>query len=185
LRQLDAGLLALKTELGEAFWRQTCVLVITEFGRTVRAHGTRGTDHGTATCAFIAGGAAAGGVVHASWPGLSSANLFEDRDLQPTLDLRSVTKGLLAGHLGLDTGGLANVFPGSETDAACRTSPCGISPIAIVPREPPLPQGFLFIRSDRRPCRRSRCLRAVAKVALVRNANAARKWSRGRDLACY
>ena len=115
LRQLDAGLLALKTELGEAFWRRTCVLVITEFGRTVRANGTGGTDHGTATCAVIAGRAAAGGVVHASWPGLSSANLFEDRDLQPTLDLRSVTKGLLAGHLGLDTSGLASVFPGSET----------------------------------------------------------------------
>jgi uncharacterized protein (DUF1501 family) len=90
------------------------VLVITEFGRTVRANGTGGTDHGTATCAFIAGGAVAGGVVHASWPGLASANLFEDRDLQPTLDLRSVTKGLLAGHLGLDAAGLATVFPASE-----------------------------------------------------------------------
>ena len=114
LRQLDAGLVALKAALGDEAWRQTCVLIITEFGRTVRANGTRGTDHGTATCAFIAGGAVAGGAVRANWPGLSSANLFEDRDLQPTLDLRSVTKGLLAGHLGIDERGLASVFPESE-----------------------------------------------------------------------
>lgn len=114
LRQLDAGLVALKAALGDEAWRQTCVLVITEFGRTVRVNGTRGTDHGTATCAFIAGGAIAGGGIRANWPGLSSANLFEDRDLQPTLDLRSVIKGLLAGHLGIDGAGLASVFPDSE-----------------------------------------------------------------------
>lgn len=114
LRQLDVGLVALKAALGDDAWRQTCVLIITEFGRTVRANGTRGTDHGTATCAFVAGGAVAGGSVRANWPGLSSANLFEDRDLQPTLDLRSVAKGLLAGHLGLDETEMASVFPGSE-----------------------------------------------------------------------
>ena len=95
LRQLDDGLVALKTGLGPA-WSRTVVLVMTEFGRTVRVNGTRGTDHGTGTVAFVLGGAVAGGRVQANWPGLARANLFEDRDLQPTADLRSVAKGLLA-----------------------------------------------------------------------------------------
>ena len=69
LHQLDAGLAALKTGLGEA-WRQTAVLAMTEFGRTVRVNGTKGTDHGTGTVAFVLGGAVAGGRVVADWPGL-------------------------------------------------------------------------------------------------------------------
>ena len=84
LRQLDAGLAALKTGLGAA-WRQTAVLVMTEFGRTVRMNGTKGTDHGTGTVAFVLGGAVAGGRVVADWPGLGAGRLFEDRDLQPTV----------------------------------------------------------------------------------------------------
>ena len=62
LKQLDAGLAALKEGLGPA-WAQTAVLVMTEFGRTARVNGTRGTDHGTATVAFVLGGAVAGGRV--------------------------------------------------------------------------------------------------------------------------
>ena len=69
LTQLDTGLDALRTALGDA-WRDTVVLVMTEFGRTARMNGTRGTDHGTATVAFVAGGAVAGGRVVANWPGL-------------------------------------------------------------------------------------------------------------------
>ena len=69
LRQLDAGLAALKAGLGEA-WRQTAVLMMTEFGRTVRMNGTGGTDHGTGTVAFVLGGAVAGGRIVADWPGL-------------------------------------------------------------------------------------------------------------------
>ena len=86
---------------------------MTEFGRTVRANGTRGTDHGTGTVAFVLGGAVAGGRVQANWPGLAQANLFENRDLQPTADLRAVAKGLLAQHLGLDATALAQSFPDS------------------------------------------------------------------------
>jgi uncharacterized protein (DUF1501 family) len=114
LRQLDAGLAALKLALGEA-WRQTAVLAVTEFGRTVRVNGTKGTDHGTGTVAFVLGGAVAGGRVAADWPGLGAGKLLEDRDLQPTRDLRAVAKGLLAQHLGLNESALAKVFPGSET----------------------------------------------------------------------
>jgi uncharacterized protein (DUF1501 family) len=111
LRQLDAGLVALKTGLG-ASWRRTAVLVMTEFGRTVRINGTRGTDHGTGTVAFVLGGNVAGGRVRGDWPGL--AELFEGRDLMPTSDLRSLVKGVLGPHLGLSPAALARVFPGSD-----------------------------------------------------------------------
>jgi uncharacterized protein (DUF1501 family) len=116
LRQLDEGLVALKNGLGDA-WRQSVVLVMTEFGRTVRVNGTRGTDHGTGTVAFVLGGAVAGGLVVANWPGLSQGNLFENRDLQPTADLRSVAKGLLAAHLQMPPQILARVFPDSAAAA--------------------------------------------------------------------
>jgi len=113
LRQLDAGLVALKDGLGEA-WRQTAVLVMTEFGRTVRANGTRGTDHGTGTVAFLLGGSVMGGRVMADWPGLGAGKLLDARDLQPTTDLRAIAKGLLAQHLGLSTAALTTAFPGTE-----------------------------------------------------------------------
>jgi uncharacterized protein (DUF1501 family) len=113
LKQLDAGLVALKTALGPA-WAQTAVLVMTEFGRTARVNGTKGTDHGTGTVAFVVGGAVAGGRVRATWPGLGPDQLFENRDLAPTTDLRAVAKGMLAAHLGLDGGALGRVFPGSD-----------------------------------------------------------------------
>ena len=119
LRQLDDGLAALKAGLGDA-WRKTAVLVMTEFGRTVRENGTNGTDHGTGTVAFVLGGAVAGGRVQSDWPGLSADRLFEDRDLQPTADLRSVAKGLLAQHLGVDAAGLAKVFPDSRSATPMR-----------------------------------------------------------------
>jgi uncharacterized protein (DUF1501 family) len=112
LTQLDAGLVALKTGLGDA-WRQTAVLVVTEFGRTVRVNGTGGTDHGTGTVAFIAGGGVAGGRVGGTWPGLAEAHLFENRDLAPTTDVRALAKGLLAGQFGLSEAALEMVFPGS------------------------------------------------------------------------
>jgi uncharacterized protein (DUF1501 family) len=113
LTQLDIGIDALRTALGDA-WGQTVVLVMTEFGRTARMNGTRGTDHGTATVAFVAGGAVAGGRVVATWPGLGSGQLFENRDLAPTTDLRSVAQGILVGHLGLNPAALTAVFPGGE-----------------------------------------------------------------------
>jgi uncharacterized protein (DUF1501 family) len=114
LKQLDAGLAGLKEGLGPA-WGQTAVLVMTEFGRTARANGTKGTDHGTATVAFVLGGAVAGGRVAGTWPGLGEGKLYENRDLAPTTDLRSVAKGLLMAHLGVPGGALNEVFPGGES----------------------------------------------------------------------
>ena len=116
LGQLDRGLIGLKTGLGVA-WAQTVVLVMTEFGRTVRVNGTNGTDHGAAGVAFALGGAVAGGKVRATWPGLATPKLVEARDLAPTADLRALAKGVLVGHLGLAGGQLGTIFPGSG-DAA-------------------------------------------------------------------
>jgi len=112
---LDQGISALQKELGN-IWSKTVVIVVTEFGRTVKVNGTAGTDHGTATAAMLLGGAVNGGRVIADWPGLAPSNLYEGRDLQPTADLRSVFKGVLAQHLHLKEGFLENrVFPGSKT----------------------------------------------------------------------
>lgn len=98
---LNGGLLALRKGLGEERWRRTCVLVVSEFGRTVAQNGTAGTDHGTAGIALLAGGNVAGGRVIADWPGLSRKALYQGRDLAPTLDTRAVIKGVLADHLGI------------------------------------------------------------------------------------
>ena len=91
------------------------MLVVTEFGRTVRVNGTRGTDHGTASAALLLGGAVDGGRIVADWPGLRGTDLFENRDLKPTTDLRSVFKGVLAEHLDLSERTIENkVFPNSS-----------------------------------------------------------------------
>jgi uncharacterized protein (DUF1501 family) len=104
---------ALKDTLGPA-WRNTAVLIATEFGRTAAINGTRGTDHGTGAAAFLLGGAVAGGRVLADWPGLSRASLYENRDLRPTRDLRAVMKGVLHDHLQVAGAALDSaVFPGS------------------------------------------------------------------------
>jgi uncharacterized protein (DUF1501 family) len=113
LGALDVALAAIETNMGDA-WRETVVAVVTEFGRTARINGTNGTDHGTGTVALLVGGALRGGRVIADWPGLKQAQLYEDRDLKPTTDLRAVLKGLLRDHLRVDERVLASsVFPDS------------------------------------------------------------------------
>lgn len=120
LAGLDAAIGALEQGLAPV-WRETVVAIVTEFGRTARENGTDGTDHGTATVAFLVGGALQGGLVVANWPGLAEANLFENRDLAPTLDLRAVMKGVLADHLGLSARVLAErIFPGTADLAPVR-----------------------------------------------------------------
>jgi uncharacterized protein (DUF1501 family) len=120
LAALDAGLRTLKDELGPA-WVNTAVLLATEFGRTAATNGTRGTDHGTATAAFLLGGAVQGGRVMADWPGLSSRALYQGRDVKPTADLRSVLKGVLSEHLLVSSRALENtVFPGSADARAIK-----------------------------------------------------------------
>jgi uncharacterized protein (DUF1501 family) len=120
LAALDQGLATLKQELGPV-WSDTAVLLVTEFGRTAAINGTRGTDHGTATAALLVGGAVAGGRVIADWPGLSARALYQGRDLAPTLDLRSVLKGLLQEHLLVPPRELERtVFPDSTAAAPLR-----------------------------------------------------------------
>jgi uncharacterized protein (DUF1501 family) len=115
LGALDGAIGAVESSMGEA-WRESVVAVVTEFGRTARINGTEGTDHGTATVALLSGGALKGGRVVADWPGVSETNLYEGRDLRPTIDLRAVMKGILKDHLRADERALAkDVFPGSQT----------------------------------------------------------------------
>ena len=114
LGALDATVPAFEQNMGEV-WKETVVVFITEFGRTARINGTEGTDHGTGTVAWIIGGGVKGGRVIADWPGLKDADLYEERDLKPTIDLRSVLKGVLADHLRVDERALAaTVFPDSD-----------------------------------------------------------------------
>jgi uncharacterized protein (DUF1501 family) len=117
LMGLDHAIRTLHDGMG-ATWQETCVLIVTEFGRTARINGTNGTDHGTATVAVLIGGAVKGGRVVAEWPGLSDAALHEGRDLKPTRDMRALFKGVLRDHLGIPAGLLAStVFPDSVRSA--------------------------------------------------------------------
>lgn len=108
---LDLALAALKTELGPE-WSNTCVVMCSEFGRTVAENGTSGTDHGTGGLVFLLGGAVAGGKVHGDWPGLSGPSLYENRDLAPANDITGILKGVFRDHMGIDRSVLdADVFP--------------------------------------------------------------------------
>jgi uncharacterized protein (DUF1501 family) len=111
---LDQIIGALKTGLGPA-WKNTLVVVATEFGRTARPNGTSGTDHGQASVAMLLGGAVAGGKVIADWPGLSQAALYEGRDLKPTTDLDALIAAALAQFYGLEPARtMATLFPESR-----------------------------------------------------------------------
>ncbi|HXC56693.1 MAG TPA: DUF1501 domain-containing protein [Rhizomicrobium sp.] len=113
LLTLDRGLAALKAGLGPV-WKDTAVLIVSEFGRTVAMNGTQGTDHGTAGVVFAAGGALRGGRVLADWPGLRPAALYQARDLMPTTDFRGIATGVLRDHMGLHGAQLAAVFPSAS-----------------------------------------------------------------------
>jgi uncharacterized protein (DUF1501 family) len=111
LRRLDSLVDALQDGLGPV-WAQTVVLVATEFGRTVAANGTGGTDHGTGAVAMLVGGAVQGGRVLADWPGLAPANLQDGRDLKPTMALDALVAGVCSESFGLDPERLQRVlFP--------------------------------------------------------------------------
>ena len=118
LSELDACLDAFRIEMGEAAWKTTAVVCVTEMGRRAYVNGTTGTDHGVASVAFLLGGAINGNKVFGSWTGLAYADLVNGASLSATTDMRAVFKGLLQDHLGvprtlLDT----EVFPASQTVA--------------------------------------------------------------------
>lgn len=114
LAELSTAILTLKQDLGPV-WGQTCVLCLTEFGRTVRENGSRGTDHGTGGAAIFAGGVLKGGRVLGDWPGLSANALYRDRDLMPTADVRSYAAWALMDLFPVGASALENgVFPGLD-----------------------------------------------------------------------
>ncbi|WP_426024813.1 DUF1501 domain-containing protein [Brevundimonas sp. TSRC1-1] len=117
LTGLDQLISGLKDGLADQ-WSRTVVVVATEFGRTARANGTQGTDHGTGSSLLLAGGGLKPGGLIGDWPTLADNRLFEGRDLAPTLDIRSVFKGVLRDHMGLDRAALdTRVFPDSAAEA--------------------------------------------------------------------
>ncbi len=114
LKELDKGLAVLKEGLGGE-WQNTVVVVGTEFGRTAKENGTGGTDHGTASALFFAGGAINGGRVLGQWPGLSESALFQKRDLRPTSNVYSWLAAVLGEHWQMSQLELAQVFPSAST----------------------------------------------------------------------
>lgn len=113
LRGLDGLIGALRDGMGAA-WAHTVVLVATEFGRTVAANGTGGTDHGTGAAAMVIGGAVQGGRIVSDWPGLTPGALYEGRDLKPTLALDTLIASICADAFKLEPERIARVlFPGA------------------------------------------------------------------------
>ena len=92
------------------------VLTMTEFGRSVRQNGNKGTDHGHGACFMALGGNVNGGKVLGAWPGLSEEKLFEGRDLAVTTDFRDVFAEVAQKHLGVEK--LDKVFPGFTVKAS-------------------------------------------------------------------
>jgi uncharacterized protein (DUF1501 family) len=120
LAYLDAAIDGLSGGLGPE-WNNTVVLVATEFGRTARINGTKGTDHGTGSTALVLGGGLKRGGIIGDWPTLQQARLFENRDTYPALDMRGLFKGVLAEQLAIDRRALDTaVFPDSAGVAPFR-----------------------------------------------------------------
>jgi uncharacterized protein (DUF1501 family) len=109
LREFGGALTAFWKDMGDRM--QDIVLVtMSEFGRTARENGNRGTDHGHANCMFVMGGGVKGGKVYGKWPGLEREQLYEARDLALTTDFRDVLGELVSHHLGNPS--VQCVFPG-------------------------------------------------------------------------
>ena len=112
LKGVDEMIDTMRKEMGPA-WSKTLILVATEFGRTVHVNGTRGTDHGTASAAMLFGGGLTnGGKIVSDWPGLATNQLYEGRDLKPTMRFEMVVVAALSAHYGIDAERLRRtVFP--------------------------------------------------------------------------
>ena len=118
LGRLSEVILRLKLDLGTV-WDNTTIIAMTEFGRTARENGTKGTDHGTGGLSILAGGALRGKKVYGKWPGLRSQNLYQGRDLLPTQDVRAYAAMAIRGLFGTDISTLENyVFPGVDLAGA-------------------------------------------------------------------
>lgn len=115
LTRLADTLVMLRGKMRGDTWGKTAVIAMTEFGRTARPNGTRGTDHGTGGLMILAGGAIKGGRVYGQWPGLGDGDLYQERDLMPTGDVRAHAAWVMRGLTGLDRAALEGaVFPGLD-----------------------------------------------------------------------
>jgi uncharacterized protein (DUF1501 family) len=117
MRVLAGGLDGLARGLDDRF-SDTVILVMSEFGRTVRQNGTRGTDHGHGNVMWLLGGPVRGARVHGQWPGLEGSALHEGRDLAVTTDFRQVIASVLTRHLQLDDRALTQVLPDGAGQSA-------------------------------------------------------------------
>ena len=115
LRQFSVAIAALYVDLGQRM-DDVVILTMSEFGRTARENGNRGTDHGHANAVFILGNPVRGGKVYGEWPGLKSEQLYEGRDLALTTDFRDVFGEIAAKHLGASN--LSSIFPGYTASAS-------------------------------------------------------------------
>ncbi len=115
LRQFSSAIAALYTDLGQRM-DDVVVLTMSEFGRTAKENGNRGTDHGHANAMFVAGNGVRGGKVYGDWPGLKGDQLYEGRDLALTTDFRAVFSEIASKHLGASR--LQTVFPGYEANTS-------------------------------------------------------------------
>jgi len=113
-REFGGALAAFHRDMGDRM-SDIVVVTMTEFGRTVRENGNRGTDHGHASVSLVMGGPVHGGKVHGRWPGLAPGALYEGRDLAVTTDFRDLLAELLTRHLGATD--LKPVFPGFEVSS--------------------------------------------------------------------
>jgi uncharacterized protein (DUF1501 family) len=109
LADFSQSISAFWTDLGD-LGEDTVVVTMSEFGRTARENGNRGTDHGHANVMFVLGGPVKGGKVYGRWPGLEQSQLYEGRDLAITTDFRTVLSEVVSGYLGNKD--LKTVFPG-------------------------------------------------------------------------
>ncbi len=115
LKDLGQGLAAFHQDMGDRM-ENIVFVTMSEFGRTAKENGNRGTDHGHANCMFVMGGDVKGGQVYGRWPGLNDHQLNEGRDLALTTDFRSVVGEILAKHIGVAD--LKPVFPGFDNNRA-------------------------------------------------------------------
>ncbi|MBS1840733.1 MAG: DUF1501 domain-containing protein [Acidobacteria bacterium] len=113
LKDLGQGLAAFHRDMGDRM-QDIVFVTMSEFGRTAKENGNRGTDHGHANCMFLMGGDVKGGRVYGKWPGLADHQLNEGRDLALTTDFRTVLSEVLAKHIGVPD--LAPVFPGFDNN---------------------------------------------------------------------
>ncbi|HYL74346.1 MAG TPA: DUF1501 domain-containing protein [Bryobacteraceae bacterium] len=111
LNDFGQSLAAFYQDLGDRM-QDVMVATMSEFGRTAKENGNRGTDHGHANVMFVMGGDVKGGKVYGEWPGLADEQLYENRDLALTTDFRDVLGELVAKHLGNPN--LKDVFPGYD-----------------------------------------------------------------------